>query len=196
MEAEKMLFLPALLEVRRRMESGELGEIHMAELNHSFPGSYNGWMFDAAAGGGPLLSSGIYAVHLLRWLFGPIREIRGVCSALDTGVEWQYILSGETESGVLFSARNSTRAVLDNCARISGTKGWVEIPEYWKARKAVFHIAGKEPETVEYTCTHELIYEIRHIAECMAKGLGTSPVVTEELSVSGIAALEEVKAKW
>ena len=196
MEAEKMLFLPTILEVRRRIEAGVLGEIYMAELNHSFPGSYNGWMFDAEAGGGPLLSSGIYAVHLLRWFFGPIKTIGGVRSALDTGVEWQYILTGETESGVLFSARNSTRAVLDNCARICGTKGWVEIPEYWKARKAVFHIAGSQPETVEFPCQHELIYEIRHIAECFERGLLTSPVVTPQLSVEGIAALEEAKRNW
>ena len=196
MEAEKMLFLPAIGEVRRRIEAGELGEIYMAELSHSFPGSYNGWMFDAEAGGGPLLSSGIYAVHLLRWLFGPIKDIRGVRSALDTGVEWQYILTGETESGVLFAAKNSTRAVLDNSAKLFGTQGWVELPEYWKARKAVFHIAGKEPETVEFPCDHELVYEIRHIVECFEKGWLTSPVVTEQLSIDGIAALEEVKSKW
>ena len=196
MEAEKMLFLPTILEVRRRIEAGELGEIHMVELSHSFPGSYNGWMFDKEAGGGPLLSSGIYAVHLLRWFFGPIARISGVRSALDTGVEWQYILTGETESGVLFSIKNSTRAVLDNCARICGTKGWVEIPEYWKARKAVFYIQGQKPETVEFPCQHELVYEVRHIGECFEKGLLSSPVVTEQLSVDGIAALEEVKSKW
>ena len=196
MEAEKMLFLPTILEVRRRIEAGELGEIYMAELSHSFPGSYNGWMFDAEAGGGPLLSSGIYAVHLLRWLFGPIQRISGVHSALDTGVEWQYVLTGETESGVLFSAKNSTRAVLDNCAKIYGTKGWVEIPEYWKARKAVFYIGGKAPEAVEFPCKHELIYEIQHIAACFEKGFLTSPVVTEQLSLDGIAALEHVKNAW
>lgn len=196
MEAEKMLFLPTILEVRSRMEAGDLGEIYMAELSHSFPGSYNGWMFDAEAGGGPLLSSGIYAVHLLRWLFGPIKTIGGIRSALDTGVEWQYVLTGETETGMLFSAKNSTRAVLDNCAKIYGTKGWVEIPEYWKARKAVFHIAGKEPETVEFPCKHELIYEIRHIADCFEKGFLTSPVVTKQLSLDGIAALEKIKTTW
>ena len=195
MEAEKMLLLPTLNEVRCRMDAGELGEIYMAEMSHSFPGSYNGWMFDREAGGGPLLSSGIYAVHLLLWLFGPIAEIGGVCS-MENGVEWQYILSGKTQSGVLFNAKNSTRAILDNTARIYGTKGFVEIPEYWKARKAVFCISGKETEMVKFPCEHELIYEAMHIKECMQAGRCTSPVVTEELSVSGIEALEKVKAQW
>ena len=190
MEAEKMLFLPTLLEVRRRIEAGELGDIHMVQLSHSFPGSYNGWMFDREAGGGPLLSSGIYAVQLLLWLFGPIKEISGKASRLETGVEWQYILTGETESGILFSIHNSTRGVLDNAARICGSLGWVEIPEYWKARKATFHISGREPETVEYPCQHELSYEADHIRQCLDQGLLTSPVVTEAVTYGGIEALK------
>ena len=193
MEAQKMLFLPAVLAVKERLP--QLGDIYMAELSHSFPASYNGWMFDAQAGGGPLLSSGIYAVQLMAWLFGEITEISGKASKLDTGVEWQYILTGRTEQGVLFSAKNSTRAVLDNTCRIFGTKGWVELPNYWKARKAVFHVE-RETEILEFPCEHELVYEAAHIADCLEQGLQNSPVVTEEISLEGIRIIEQVKATW
>ncbi len=193
MEAEKMLLLPVMEAVRTRLAAGDLGQITMVQLNHSFPGSYNGWMFDKAAGGGPLLSSGIYAVHLLLWLFGPIASIRGIFSATQEGVEWQYILSGATQSGILFSIHNSTGSVLDNTARICGSKGFVEIPEYWKARKATLHISGKAPEVLDFPCEHELIYEAQHIRACLEAGLTASPVVTEALSVAGIAALEAAK---
>ncbi len=193
MEAQKMLFLPAVLAVRDRL--GDLGRITMAELSHSFPAAYNGWMFDKEAGGGPLLSSGIYAVQLVSWLFGRITDIRGTASKLDTGVEWQYILTGQTESGVLFSAKNSTRAVLDNTCRIFGENGFIELPNYWKARTVSFHIGGKT-ETLEFPCEHELVYETAHIADCMEKGLLNSPVITEALSLDGIRAIEQVKANW
>ena len=196
MEAEKMLFLPAVIEVKNRIAAGELGQIHMAEFSHSFAASYNTWMFDKSAGGGTLLSSGIYAVQLLLWLFGSMESIRGVKSALEDGTEWQYVLSGAMENGVLFNIKNSTRAILDNTARIFGSKGYVEIPEYWKARKAVFHLAGQESEAVAFPCEHELSYEAEHIAMCMENGWITSPVVTEELSVAGIAALEQVEESW
>ncbi len=196
MEAEKMLFLPAVLKVKELIEQGELGEIYMAELSHSFPASYNGWMFDKDAGGGPLLSSGIYAVQLMQWLFGPICQIKGQKSEMPNGVEYQYILTGKTESGVLFSAKNSTAAILDNTCKIYGTKGYVALPEYWKARKAIVHIPDSEPQVFSYPCQHELIYEAQHIQDCFAEGLLTSPVVTEEISVGGIAALEQVKNTW
>ena len=193
MEAQKMLFLPAVLAARERLE--DLGQITMAELSHSFPAAYNGWMFDKEAGGGPLLSSGIYAVQLISWLFGRITDIRGTASKLDNGVEWQYILTGQTETGVLFSAKNSTRAVLDNTCRIFGEKGFIEIPNYWKARKVIFHVDG-ETQVLEYPCEHELIYEAEHIADCMEKGLPNSPVITEALSLEGIRAIEKVKEGW
>ncbi len=193
MEAQKMLFLPAILAVRDRLLSGELGQIYMAQLSHSFSAGYNAWQFDKAAGGGTLLSSGIYAVQLLQWLFGDIKTMVGVKSVTECGAEWQYALSGEMENGMLFSIKNSTRATLDNTAWLYGDKGTVELPEYWKARKAVFHIHGQGPLAVEFPCEHELVYEAKHIAECMESGLVTSPVVTENLSVAGIAALEAVE---
>ena len=196
MEAEKMLFLPAVLEAKKAIREGIIGQIYMAELSHSFQATYNTWMFDSAAGGGPLFSSGIYAVQLIAWLFGPITAIRGEKSSLPDGVEWQYILTGQTESGVLFSAKNSTRAILDNTARIYGTKGYLELPEYWKARKLILHVAGQPPQVMEYPCQHELQYEAAHIRQCLEKGLTTSPVVTEEISVGGIAALERVREGW
>ena len=193
MEAQKMLFLPAVLQAKQLLS--RLGQVTMVEMSHSFPGSYNGWMFDKAAGGGTLLSSGIYAVQLILWLFGSIRTIGGTASKLPDGVEWQYILTGETESGVLFCAKNSTRAVLDNTCRIFGERGCLELPNYWKARSVRLCACGKE-EILEFPCRHELVYEAAHIARCLEEGLPVSPVITEELSLAGIRAIEQVKAVW
>ena len=190
-----MLFLPAIIEAKKCVDSGMLGEIYMAELSHSFSAGYNTWLFDPEAGGGTLLSSGIYAVQLLQWIFGGMKSISGVRSVSESGGEWQYALSGEMETGLLFHIKNSTRVTLENTAKFYGTKGVLEIPEYWKARKAIFHIDGKT-EIAEFPCEHELSYEAAHIAECIEKGLLTSPVVTEALSVAGIAALECVKSQW
>lgn len=195
MEAQKMLFLPAVLEVKRSIAAGELGRIRQVETTHCFSPSYNTWIYDPEAGGGPLLSSGIYAMELLIWLFGGISQIGGYANILQNGVEWQYCLTGMTENGIPFTVKNSTAAVMPNVARICGTKGYVEIPEYWKARKAVFHI-GDTCRTAEYPCEYELFYEAEHIAACFREGLRSSPVVTEELSVRGIAALQQAKENW
>ena len=198
MEAQKMLFLPAVLEVKRRIDAGELGAIRAAEFTHSFDGSYNAWMYDEAAGGGPLLSSAIYVVELLQFLFDcRIAEITGFCTKHPgTNVEEQYVLCGRMENGLLFSLKNSTVALMKNGAVLYGEQGWAELPDYWKARQVTFHRRGGEDETLRFPCEHELLYEANHIAECFASGLRESPVVTGEFSASAIAALERVKALW
>ncbi len=196
MEAQKMLFLPTILEIRNRIASGELGEIYMAQLTHSFSSGYNSWQFEPSLGGGTLLSSGIYAVQLLQFLFGEIAQISGVRSVLENGGEWQYAITGRMACDVLFTIQNSTRVSLENCAKIYGTKGYVVIPEYWKARKAIIYKQGVAPETIEFPCEYELIYESSHIAKCIQEGRTESPVVTEDVSVAGISALEAVIESW
>ncbi len=196
MEAQKMLFLPVILETAKLIESGKIGEIQMVEFNHSFSAGYNNWLFDNSLGGGTLLSSGVYAIQLILWLFGDIKSIYGACSKNKGFAEHQYILSGETHGGILFSIKNSTCAVLDNSAKIYGSRGKIEISEYWKARKAVIYSGDTEPETIDVPCKYELIYEAKHIYECMEKGLLTSPVVTEDITVKAIEIIENIKNDW
>ena len=197
MEAQKMLFLPAVQAVKQAIDSGRLGAIRMAEFNHSFYGSYNNWMYDEAAGGGPLLSSAIYVVELLQYLFGcNVAELDGtVTMHPGTNVEEQYALSGRMENGVLFSLKNSTVALMKNGACLYGEKGYAELPDYWKARKVIF-CDHKDAVVEEYPCDHELLYEVRHIAKCFQEGLLESPVVTGEFSARAIATLEKVKKNW
>ena len=197
MEAQKMLFLPAVLAVKEAIASGKLGKVHMAEFNHSFYGSYNNWMYDEVAGGGPLLSSAIYVVELLQFLFDcDIAEIDGICTKHPgTNVEEQYVISGRMENGVLFSLKNSTVALMKNGACLYGEKGYAELPDYWKARKAIF-CDHKTQVVQEYPCDHELVYEVRHIADCFRKGLLQSPVVTGDFSAKAIRVLEKIKAQW
>ena len=197
MEAQKMLFLPAVLAVKEAIDSGKLGKIRMAEFNHSFYGSYNNWMYDEAAGGGPLLSSAIYVVELLQFLFDcEIAEVTGICTKHPgTNVEEQYTISGRMENGVLFSLKNSTVALMKNGACLYGEKGYAELPDYWKARKVIF-CDHETTEVQEFPCQHELLYEVAHIADCFRKGLDQSPVVTGEFSARAIRVLEQIKASW
>ena len=197
MEAQKMLFLPAVLAVKEAIDSGRLGKVRMAEFNHSFYGSYNNWMYDEAAGGGPLLSSAIYVVELLQFLFDcDVAEITGFAAMHPgTNVEEQYALSGRMENGVLFSLKNSTVALMKNGACFYGEKAYAELPDYWKARVVSF--CDHKTETVEeYPCDHELLYEVRHIADCFEKGLTESPVVTGEFSARAIRTLERIRKNW
>ncbi len=196
MEAEKMLFLPAVEAVKNLILQGKIGQVRMAEMSHSFTRGENDWMLEPSAGGGTLLSSGIYAVQLIRWLFGDIKTLGGTCNKFPNGAEYQYMLTGSTESDVLFSIKNSMAVALDNTAKFYGTDGWIELPEYWKARKVILHVNGQAPEELAFPCEFEMSYEAKHVQQCIDRGLLTSPIATEEISVGGISDLEMVKSGW
>ena len=192
MEAQKMLFLPCINEVSEYIMRGDLGEVSMVELSHSFPGSYNDWMYNKELGGGPLLSSGIYAIQFILKLFGSIDRISIEKSSQPNGVEWQYIITGSTKGGVLFSIKNSTKSVLDNTAKIYGSGGYIEIPEYWKAKKIVYHLSDKTPFIKEYPYKYEMVYEAEHIKKCIEKGMIFSDIVDKDITLEGIRCLERI----
>ena len=136
-------------------------------------------------------------VELLQFLFDcKITEVSGFATLHPgTNVEEQYSISGRMENGLLFSLKNSTVALMKNGACFYGEKGYAELPDYWKARKVIF--CDHKSETVEeYPCDHELVYEVRHIADCFKKGSLESPVVTGEFSASAICTLEKIKENW
>ena len=74
--------------------------------------------------------------------------------------------------------------------------GFIDLPLYWKARTLTIHANGREPETLEFPCDHELVYEVRHVQACLSENRLTSPVVTEELSVAAMEAIEEIYRNW
>jgi len=195
MEAQKMLFLPAVTALKDAIDSGRLGRVRMASFMHTFDASYNNWMYDRSAGGGPLLSSGIYVVELMQYLFGcKVAQVNGYCTFHgDTRVEEEYTVNGRMENGVLFEFKNNTRALAKNGAVIWGESGYAELPDYWKARKVTFTSRSGESEVCEYPCEHELVYEVRHIADCFERGLTESPIVTGKFSADAVAVLEKLR---
>lgn len=197
MEAQKAVFLPVMAEIKRRIAAGELGRIRMADFSSSFGAGYNSWFLDLAKGGGPMYSNAGYAVALLQYLFDcPAVKMEGLCTKSSMTAEDQFSAAVLMENGIIGTLKTSVAVPLQNAAYLYGEKGYVEIPDFWKARRAVLHITGKADEILEYPCEHELCYEIRHMADCLAAGLLQSPVMTESVTVNTARLLHGLSEDW
>ena len=119
---------------------------------------------------------------------GEITSLKATFTRDKEGRIRQYLLGGTCGEGAVFSIANSTLSALNNSACIYGTEGSLVLKNYWKAD--TLEIRGKKEELLSYPCAHELVYEILHFVQCVRQGLSESPVMTEALSVAGIAALE------
>lgn len=197
MEAEKVVFLPVMQELKKRIQEGEFGKITMADFSSSFDPGYNTWFFDASKGGGPLYGNAIYSLQLLSYLFDcPAIEARGLCTKSATGVENQFVASILMENGLLAANKTSTCAQTCHMAYLYGEKGFVEIPSYWKAQEAALHFSDGSVQRLSYPCAHELVYEVEHVSACIKKGLCESPVMTEKMTLSAISILNKIKADF
>ena len=201
MEMQKCVFLPVIQRLKGLIRAGEFGRIVMADFSSSFSSSYNSWLFDAEKGGGPLYSNASYSLHLMQYLLDCYAaEWTGLCSPSGTGVETQFSAVLRMEDGTLFTNKTSTLADTLHTGYIYGEKGWIEIPDYWKARKAILHYRDRaqhpEPVVLEEPCEYELMYEVLHAEQCIRSGLMESPVMTEEMTVRSVEVLTGLHELW
>ena len=197
MEAQKVLFLPVVQRLKELIQSGALGSIKMADFSSSFDAGYNSWFFDPEKGGGPLYGNAIYSLQLMEYLFDcKVVNWTGLCTKSHTSVENQFSVSMLMENGLLFTNKTSTSVTTAHIGYLYGEKGYVEIPDYWKARKAILHYPDKEPEVLEYPCEYELMYEVLHAEQCIRNHLTESPVITEAMTVHAIEVLNAIQDLW
>lgn len=197
MEAQKVLFLPVVQRLKELIRSKVLGSIKMADFSSSFDAGYNSWFYDPEKGGGPLYGNAIYSLQLMEYLFDcKVVHWTGLCTKSHTSVENQFSVSMLMENDLLFTNKTSTSVNIVHAGYLYGENGYVEIPEYWKARKAILHYPDKEPEVLEYPCEYELMYEVIHAEQCIRNHLTESPIITEAMTVHGIEVLNAIQDVW
>lgn len=196
-EAQKAVFLPVIREVKELIRGGSLGDIRLADFTTSYVVPDESWLRKEGFGGGVLAGSGSYPLHLAKYLSdGEVTAYSGTCTKGISGVDEQCTISLSFGSHILFVSKLSMNVKAIDRALIFGEKGYIEIPEFWKARRAVVHYHTGEEVVLEHPCQYELIYEIRHFHECMEKGLLQSPVMSEEMSISTVEILENIRKSW
>jgi predicted dehydrogenase len=196
-EAQKVVFLPVMSEIKGIIASGRLGRLHLMDMTSSFSSAYNGWLHSAKEGGGALYSNASYTLHLVKFLFDEgISAYSGLCTMGGSDAEEQCVLNLRVGGGLMVVSKISTNVLAENRAVIYGDLGRVEIPDYWKARSATVRYNTGETVELEHPCKHELIYEIEHFNRCISDGLLQSPVMDEAMTVSVVEIMENLKKSW
>lgn len=197
MEAQKSVFLPVTQEIREIIQSGDLGTVWLLDYMQSATGFIQGWFQEKKMGGGALYGSSSYPIEHARFIMGEdIVDYQGMGTFGDGEVDLQCAMSMRMEGGALLTSRISTIVDTPNLTTIVGEKGRIEITEFWKARKATVSFNTGEKREIDYPVKHEMVYEVDHINECIAKGLLQSPVMDEKMTIATCAITEEIVSSW
>jgi len=159
MEAFMYRHHPQMLEVKRLIDDGEIGEIRSAYSTFTYyndnPGDirnqYN-------IGGGGLLDIGCYCISIARFLFGSEpKRVSGLVE-FDPYLKIDRLASGLLEFKEGFATfMCSTQSQYQQNARVSGTKGMIEIikpftPEPNESAKIVLHSGSNKKEITFEPC--------------------------------------------
>ena len=200
MEALWTRFLPHYLKVREMIEEGKLGELKGVLANFGFkpPEPVSPRLFEPSLGGGSLLDIGIYPVFLAQSILGVPDSISAKMDPAATGVDEQCSMVFHYKNGMTASLFSTLSSNLETDADIFGTKGRIRLTNRFYEPSATIHyypdiITSRTIIPIEKEPGWGYQHEIRHVNECLQKGLTESPIWTLDDTMNLMKTLDGVR---
>ncbi|NJN26854.1 MAG: Gfo/Idh/MocA family oxidoreductase [Cyclobacteriaceae bacterium] len=200
MEAMWTYFLPAIIQAKSWLDSGEIGELKHIRADFAFLADpqTNLRLFDPKLAGGALLDIGIYPIAL-SCLAMPQLPI-SICASskkASTGVDSEESMVFEYLNGTTANLMASFLFDMPNDAYFIGTKGYISIPEFFMAKECFLYknkqIAGHfvdDKPTVGYS------YELEAVNNDLLAGKKQSEIMPWSVSIMLQKIMDIVKQKF
>jgi predicted dehydrogenase len=197
MEAMWTRFMPALAEVRRIVESGEIGPVHQvnAELGFKSEAGPEHRLFNLALGGGALLDLGIYPLSIAVALLGPVAKVTAQADLGPTGVDEQTGFLLRHRDGGMSVCSCSLRARLPSELTIAGERGHVRMNTMFHHAQTVTVLRADGVNRTVPTpfIGNGYVHEVIEAQRCWKAGLIESPGMTHADSLDLMGVMDEVR---
>lgn len=200
MEAMWTRYLPAIVQTRKWIKEGKIGEIKMLTANFGFD---IGWapesrLLDKKLGGGALLDAGIYPVSFASMIFGEQpTEIKSSALIGQTGVDERFSALFEYQNGQTAQLNASVRLKLSNDAFIYGTEGYIHLPNFLGGEAAYLH--RSDSDSVEFKDDRKLngyIHEAEEAMNCLREGRKESLIMPLDETHDIMETMDALRKQW
>jgi predicted dehydrogenase len=194
MEAMWTWFMPVVIDAKRRIDGGEIGELVVIEADFGIVvRDEDGRHRRPDLAGGALLDVGVYPIALARYFACDPVEVRALGrlgpSGVDATVGGVVSFAGGA-FGVFYTSLDATTTL---GATIIGTDGQITIdPPFWFPSIYTIRVDGREPERVEIP-NQGLAHEAAHAMERIRGGHLESDVIPLDVSISTMEILDEIR---
>ncbi len=199
MEAMWTIFLPTIREVKKLVDSGVIGKITKIEAGFGFAieDHRKDRLIDPKMGGGALLDLGVYPIHFANLFLGSpdhyetevIMDPRG----FDFSATYTFFYPGAKAN-----LASSLAEQLDTTGYIYGTKGYIKIPDFWKAEQAFVY--NQNNQLIRKIAHPHLVngfeYEINEVARCLNENLKESPLLPHNITIEVMKQMDALKKTW
>ncbi|RXZ80851.1 gfo/Idh/MocA family oxidoreductase [Paenibacillaceae bacterium] len=200
MEAMWTRFLPAVVQARKWIDSGRIGEVRMLTANFGFRAhrDESSRLFDPRLGGGALLEVGIYPISFASMMFGQAPAAIATHAHIGaTGIDEHFSALFTYSEGRTAVLNSSIGLHLANDAYIYGTDGYIHLPVFLAAQSASLYVNGAFAETFVYEGAEAgYAFEAAEATRCLQAGLSESSIMPLDETLQIMQTLDAVKQQW
>jgi len=182
MEAMKAVFQPINQKVKQMVKDKVIGEIQSIETSFANAGetpSSEHWLMDPVYGG-IIKDVGCYCVAEMNYVLDKVPSL--------ISKETNRTDLAETDAHVTLMYNDIHAKFFASCINegpndllITGTKGYIKVHNFWKASEGIYEVDGIQHEIKEEMLS-DFYYEIKHMVDCVTKGLKESPIMSKQAS--------------
>ena len=200
MEAMWTRYFPLMVELRRMLSDGVLGDVRMINADFGFRAQFNteARLFNPVLGGGALLDVGVYTVSLDSMVFGTPTQIASIAHLGGTGID--------EHAGIVLGHPNGQLSVLQTAVRTNtpqeaifmGTEGLIRIhTPWWVPQQMTLNLAGKSPEVFAFPIVgNGYNYEASEVMRCLRGGKRESDIMPLAETLTVMQTLDQIRSQW
>ena len=201
MEAMWTRFLPASRKIGQILDDKRLGEIRYLRAEFGFASEWNpeDRLHNLNLTGGSLLDLGIYPVSYARWVFGQKpSSLHSTAHLGQTAVDENSSYYFQYEGGASALLFSSFRVKTPNQALIGGTKGYLQIPNFFHPRLFT-HFPSKSRFPKVYRQAYRstgLQYQAQEVMDCILSGRLESTLMPLDETLEIMHTLDSLRRPW
>jgi len=194
-------FLPAIKHLGQLLAQNAIGNIHTVKANFSicadFPVEHR--LRNKNLAGGALLDLGIYPLTLAAIVFGehPSHiQSSAVMSADGIDESSCYLLEYGPAQRAILSASFIEHA--PNEGIISGSLGYIRIPDFIGAQELHLHLNNQPSKVVSFPFDKDenFTFEISHAMACIRQNKQQSDILPLDKTIAMMAVMDSIRSHW
>jgi predicted dehydrogenase len=184
MEANKTVFTPTWVDIKRKLDDKAIGEVMYAEGSYTYRFPIDDhWVFDPKRMGGGMFDVGVYPLTVSLYLFGlDIKRMTKMSLINSKGSDDLTNMLIEFNNKKMVSVKGGIGLETDNHYTIYGSEGKIRCPRFSKSPYYFIEKYGYPEETIKFEFNSEFAFEIEHFAKCIEEGLSESPIMSQTMS--------------
>ena len=203
MEAMWMRYIPAMVEMKRLLAAGAIGEVVSASADFGFAtGTFakEHRALNPALGGGGLLDIGIYPLNFAVMALGPIAGVQADAVIGPTGVDVHTVFNLRHADGRRSQGMCSLQATTPCRATVFGTEGRIDVePPFYAGQRLRVQRGNGDDSPVEFIDLpwggNRYIAQVEEVQRCLRLGLSESPGMPLDETIALVGWMDEMRAQ-